>query len=231
MINPSCGGVSQRTPPPASLLQLLPSVWMEGLAQLGWAASGCRPQEPALHLAGAPWRSWRNIFCRALSGNLAGFPCFFWNLPLPLWGTLQRETGMDFTYVWFLAVSLMLTHQHQGNPISTLSCRHRVCFYREHHRLCRKTRTDGSPWRRSGLRRWLPARRDGWARRQLQTNGFQTALPPTLAEAHAVETCEGRVAVTGVQLQVNDSIQLAGGLAPPPGRPSREAWFNAQSRV
>lgn len=67
-----------------------------------------------------------------------------------------------------------------------------------------------------------PARRDGWARRQLQTNGFQTPLPATPVEARAVKThlCEGRVAVTGVQLQVDDSIQLAGGLAPPLGRPS-----------
>lgn len=85
VINPSCGGVFQRTPPPASLLQLLPSVWREGLGQLGCAASSCRPQEPALHLAGAPWR---NLFC---SGNLAGFPCFFWNPPLPLWGTLHED--------------------------------------------------------------------------------------------------------------------------------------------
>lgn len=91
MINPRCGGVSQRTPPPASFLQLLPSVWMEELSQLGCAASGCRPQEAALHLAGAPWRTWTNHFCRAPSGNVAGFPCFFWKLPLPLWGTLHVD--------------------------------------------------------------------------------------------------------------------------------------------
>lgn len=28
---------------------------------------------------------------------------------------------MDFTLVWFLATTLMLIHQHQGNPIISLS--------------------------------------------------------------------------------------------------------------
>lgn len=42
----------------------------------------------------------------------------------PYTKTEERDTRMDFTYVWFLAVSLMLTHQHQGNLTSTLSSRH-----------------------------------------------------------------------------------------------------------
>lgn len=36
----------------------------------------------------------------------------------------EREARMDFTYVWFLTVSLMLTQQHQGNPTPALSSWH-----------------------------------------------------------------------------------------------------------